>query len=159
MLEQITEIRHRISESRRVSEPPEFLLRKPVLWICKHLFRNRIRGSVILNYGYASSRPLKVPSDQIGSAWEWYPWIGLKKDINRNRFWFLISILNIWKDFKVLSCFIQKWIQPLACSDHDLDWILSSYWLAHFYLLKKSAKRLHYFGLDCGMLEYFTHEP
>jgi hypothetical protein len=32
--------------------------------------------------------------------------------------------------------------------------ILSSYWLAHFYLLKISAKGLHYFGLDCGMLEY-----
>jgi hypothetical protein len=30
--------------------------------------------------------------------------------------------------------------------------ILSSYWLAHFYLLKKSAKGLHYFGLDCGIL-------
>jgi hypothetical protein len=28
--------------------------------------------------------------------------------------------------------------------------------------MKKSAKVLHYFGLDCGMLEflkYFTHEP
>jgi hypothetical protein len=30
--------------------------------------------------------------------------------------------------------------------------ILSSYGLAHFYLLKKSAKGLHYFGLECGML-------
>jgi hypothetical protein len=40
--------------------------------------------------------------------------------------------------------------------------ILSSYWLAHFYLLKKSAKGLHYFGLDCWMLEFFKysiHEP
>jgi hypothetical protein len=37
--------------------------------------------------------------------------------------------------------------------------ILSSYWLAHFYLMKKSAKGLYYFGLDCGMLEFFTHEP
>jgi hypothetical protein len=28
--------------------------------------------------------------------------------------------------------------------------------------MKKSAKVLHYFGLDCGMLEFFkysTHEP
>ncbi len=34
---------------------------------------------------------LKVPSSQIGSAWEWYHWIGLEKDINRFRFlifWF-----------------------------------------------------------------------
>ncbi len=29
---------------------------------------------------------LKVPSGQIGSAWEWYQWIGLEKDINRCRF-------------------------------------------------------------------------
>ncbi len=29
---------------------------------------------------------------------------------------FLISVLNIWKDFKVLSRFIQKWIQHPACS-------------------------------------------
>jgi hypothetical protein len=24
---------------------------------------------------------------------------------------------------------------------------------------KKSAKELLYFGLDCGMLEFFTHQP
>jgi hypothetical protein len=32
--------------------------------------------------------------------------------------------------------------------------ILSSDWLAHVYLMKKSANVLHYSGLDCGMLEY-----
>jgi hypothetical protein len=37
--------------------------------------------------------------------------------------------------------------------------ILSSNWLAHFYLKKKSAKGLHYFGLDCGVLDYSIHEP
>jgi hypothetical protein len=26
-------------------------------------------------------------------------------------------------------------------------------------LMKKSAKGLLYFGLDCGMLEFFSHEP
>ncbi len=36
---------------------------------------------------------------------------------------FLISVLNIWKDFKVLIHFIQKWIQPPA---HSLHRILSS---------------------------------
>jgi hypothetical protein len=33
--------------------------------------------------------------------------------------------------------------------------------IAHLYLMKKSAKVLHYFRLDCGMLEFFkysTHE-
>ncbi len=60
-------------------------------------------------------------------------------------FYFLFSVLAIWKDFKVLSSFIQQWIWPPAC------------WLAHFYLLKKSTKGLHYFGLDFGMLEFFKY--
>ena len=72
---------------------------------------------------------------------------------------FLFLILNIWKDFKVLSRFIQKWIQPPAYSDHGLHRILTSYWLAHFYLMKKSAKELLYFGLDCGMMKFFTFKP
>ncbi len=38
-----------------------------------------------------------------------------------------------------------------------LDRILSSYWLGHVYLMKKSAKVLYYSGLDCGMLEFCTH--
>jgi hypothetical protein len=54
---------------------------------------------------------------------------------------------------------MQNWIQPPACSDHGLHRILSSYWPAHFYLMKKSAKVLLYFGLDCGMMEFFTYEP
>jgi hypothetical protein len=54
---------------------------------------------------------------------------------------------------------MQKFIQPPACSDHGLLRILSSHWLAHFYLMKKSAKMLLYFGLDCGMLEFFNHKP
>ncbi len=33
--------------------------------------------------------------------------------------------------------------------------ILSTYWLAHFYLMKKSAKVLLYFGLNCGMWNSF----
>jgi hypothetical protein len=35
--------------------------------------------------------------------------------------------------------------------------ILSSYSLAQFYLMEKSAKLLHYFGLDCGLLEFFKY--
>ncbi len=45
---------------------------------------------------------------------------------------FLISVLNIWNNFKVLSRFMQNWTQPPACSEH-------------FYLIKKSA--LFWFGL------------
>ncbi len=73
---------------------------------------------------------LMVPSDQIGSAWEWYHWIGLEKDINLYRF-------------------LIFWNQSFEYSKR----------LAHFYLLKKSAKGMLYFGLDCGMLEHSTHEP
>jgi hypothetical protein len=50
-------------------------------------------------------------------------------------------------------------IQPPACLDHGLHRILSSYWLAHLNLMKKSAKVQLYFGLDCGMMEFFTYEP
>jgi hypothetical protein len=49
-------------------------------------------------------------------------------------------------------------LNPTSC----LYRILSSCWLVNFYLMKKSAKVLHYFGLDCGMLEFFkysTYEP
>ncbi len=38
------------------------------------------------------SIPLKVPSGQIGSAWEWYHWIGLWKDINR----YMFLIFKFW---------------------------------------------------------------
>ncbi len=31
---------------------------------------------------------LKEPSGQIGSAWEWYDWIGFRKVVNRERFFF-----------------------------------------------------------------------
>jgi hypothetical protein len=54
---------------------------------------------------------------------------------------------------------MQKGIQLPACSVHGLHRILSFYLLAHFYLKKKSATMLLYFGLDCGVLEFFTHEP
>jgi hypothetical protein len=51
---------------------------------------------------------------------------------------------------------MNEW--SLACSDHRLHRILSSYWLAPFFLIIKSAKVLLYLGLDYGMLEFFTHE-
>ncbi len=43
---------------------------------------------------------------------------------------FLISVLNIWNNFKVLSHFMQNWTQPPACSVHGLHRMLPSYWLA-----------------------------
>jgi hypothetical protein len=53
---------------------------------------------------------------------------------------FLILILNIWEEFKVLSRIIQKWFQPPACWDHGLFRILSYYWLSPFYLWKNPSK-------------------
>jgi hypothetical protein len=44
-----------------------------------------------------------------------------------------------------------------ASSAHGLYRILSSYLFGQFYWMKKSAKVLHYFGLDCGMLEFFKY--
>ncbi len=56
-------------------------------------------------------RPARLDLHESGT----YHWIGLEKDTNRYIFLiFSISLLNIWKDFKVLSRFIQKWIQPPA---------------------------------------------
>jgi hypothetical protein len=72
---------------------------------------------------------------------------------------FLISVLNIWNNFKVLSRFLQNWTQSPACSVHGLHRMLSSYWLAHFHLMKKSAKVQLYFGSGCGMMKFFTCKP
>jgi hypothetical protein len=63
--------------------------------------------------------PKKVPSGQSRPALERYHWKGLDMDINRNRYRFLILILNIWKDFKVLNRFIQKCLQAPASSAHS----------------------------------------
>jgi hypothetical protein len=49
---------------------------------------------------------LQLPSGQIG------------KSSTAIGFWFLS--FSFEKKFKVLSCFIQKWNQPSACSDHGL---------------------------------------
>jgi hypothetical protein len=50
----------------------------------------------------------KVPSGLIWSAWEWYHWIGLEKDINRYRFLILNLNLEYLKRFQSsgkISCF------------------------------------------------------
>jgi hypothetical protein len=72
---------------------------------------------------------------------------------------FLISVLNISNNFKVLSRFMQNSTQSPACSVHGLYRMLSSCWLAHFHLMKKSAKVQLYLGSGYGMLTFFTCEP
>jgi hypothetical protein len=49
---------------------------------------------------------------------------------------------------------MQKMNPTSACSNQGLHRILSSYWLEHFYLMKKATKVLLYFGFDCGMFEF-----
>ncbi len=89
----------------------------------------------------------------------WYHWmVPLKRTSTAIDFRFFNFDLEYLKRLRVLSRFMQKWIQPPACSDHGLHRILSSYWLAHFIWEKKSAKVQLNFGLDCGMLEFFSHE-
>ncbi len=107
-------------------------------------------------------------------------WIGLRNVFNRCRFFdFLISVLNIWKDLKVLSRFIQKLIQPPARSDHGL-YICKpqSYQFCGFchlsqccgqssifvwiteYCIQAVIRTLrpgNYSGLDCGLLIFFKH--
>jgi hypothetical protein len=37
---------------------------------------------------------------------------------------------------------------------HGMHRILSSHWLAHFHVMKKSAKVQLYYGMDCGMMGF-----
>ncbi len=96
------------------------------------------------------NQALKVQSGQIGSAWEWYHWIGLEKDIIHYRLFFYFRSWIFDKSSKFWAALCKKWIQPPACSDHGLHRILSSYWLAHFYLMKKPANVLLYFWFGLG---------
>ena len=50
---------------------------------------------------------------------------------------------------------MQNSTQSPACSVHGLHRMLSSYWLAHFHLMKKSAKVQLYFGSGYGMMKFF----
>ncbi len=106
-----------------------------------------------------STALLKIPSGHIRSAWEWYHLVGLGKDMNHYKFFdFIILILNFWREFEVLSRLVQKRLQSPHSSAGSLYRILSSYTLAHSYLMKKSARVLHYFwfGLRVvGILQIF----
>ncbi len=71
---------------------------------------------------------LKVPSGQIGFAWEWYHWISLEKDINRYRFsifyfwsWIFYKSSKNWAaSCKNESNLLLVWITICMCSNHDL---------------------------------------
>ena len=76
----------------------------------------------------------------------------------------MFSIFYFWSwIFQTTSKFwsapCKKVSNPPACSVHGLHRMLSSYWLAHFHLMKKSAKVQLYFGSGCGMMKVFTCEP
>ncbi len=94
-----------------------------------------------------------VLSDQIRSAWEWYHWIGIDKDINCYRFWFLILILNIWKDFKKVS--EPLYVKSLLLLPHtvfkDPFFILAGALLFD----EKILQRVAHLVWIAGMLEFF----
>ncbi len=76
----------------------------------------------------------------------------------------MFSIFYFWSwIFKTTSKFwsapCKKASNPPTCSVHGMHRMLSSYWLAHFHLMKKSAKVQLFFGSGCGMMKVFTCEP
>ncbi len=87
-------------------------------FICKKKRFLKFKHCSELAYHKILKAILKVPSGQNGSAWEWYHWTGLEKDINRYRFFIFIFLSWIFDEFKVLSRFMQKWIQPPAGLNH-----------------------------------------
>ncbi len=90
------------------------------------------------------NKVLKVRLGQIASAWEWYHWIDLEKDQLLKFFDFLISVLNIWKDFKVLSR-----MNPTSCSS-DPFFLLAGALLFVEKIRQRAA--LFWFGLwDVGI--------
>ncbi len=99
---------------------------------------------------------IKTPnskSGQIGSAWEWYHLKPFKRTSTA-----MFLIFNFSTEYlKQLQS-----SEPLHAKLNPTSWlhrILSSYWLAHCYLMKKSTKVALYFGLDCGMMKFFTFKP
>ncbi len=110
---------------------------------------------------------LNVPSGQIGSAWEWYHWIGLEKDINR--YMFSIFIFWIWifeKTSKFWAASCKKASYPPACSVDGLHvlkpWSVSPnrapkmrerYQL--FFGLRLVSKELHHFAIQTKLELHF----
>ncbi len=69
---------------------------------------------------------------------------------------------EFWKDFKVLSRFLQKWIRPPACSDHGLYRIPFFLLTGALLFVEKIRQRAALFWFRFGMLEFFkysTHDP
>jgi len=103
---------------------------------------------------------LKVPFGQTGSAWEWYPWIGLEKDINHHR----------RKKMNLTSCLFGTWFVYLQAVILSVSRILPSFSMMRAILyfclyycitvLLYPSRDLNFAGncsgLDCGMLEFFT---
>ncbi len=87
---------------------------------------------------------------RIRSVWERYHWIGLRKGVNRYRFFFY---LEFWKKVQSSELLYKNAsnlniLRQTACIE------FSSYWLAHFYLMKKmrQSAALFWFGLqDVGI--------
>ncbi len=98
----------------------------------------------------------------VRSDWIWMRVVPLDRPWKGHQplqvFDFLISVLNIWKEFKVLSHFIQKIIKPPACSiTVCIESFLPIGWCT-FISWKNPPKGCWYiwFGLqDVGILQIF----
>jgi hypothetical protein len=69
----------------------------------------------------------------IGTVRPWYHWIALEKDINRYRFCFFDFIFEYLKRLQTSELLHTK-MNPTS-------FLLSSYWLSHFNLLKKNPPK------------------
>ncbi len=63
------------------------------------------------------------------------------------------------KDFKVLSRFIHESNLLLVRITVCIESCLPIGWRTVIWYKKKSTKVQLYFGLDCGMIEFFTYKP
>jgi hypothetical protein len=98
---------------------------------------------------------LKVPS--VRTDWICMRVVSLDSSLKGiNRYMFII--FNFWswtfeKTSKFWAASCKNDSNLLPCSDHSLHRILSCYWLAHFHLMKKTAKVYLYFDLGFGMMD------
>ncbi len=97
----------------------------------------------------------KVPSGQIGSAWEWYHWIGLEKDINRYRF--LIFLFQCWifettSKFWAASC-KKASNPPRSFSPNHAPKMRERYQL--FFGLRLEGKKFHHSAIQTKIEKLF----
>ncbi len=148
-----------------------------VLWYCfrywcqnfrrRHWHRWKFCFVLILpvnTHVVGKNNNLKVLSGQIGSAWEWYHWIGIEKNIDRYNFFIFYFKFHFWIFEKTSKFWAASYknepnlllVRIMVC----IESFLPIGWRTFF--MTKCAKGMLYFGLDCRMLDFFkytSHKP